>query len=72
MVKDCIKQTLKCRNHRENDCFLTTDRLTSILDVTSSSRDLVNDSQKLKNTVKIRGETKNFVERMKENHKLEL
>ena len=53
------------------DYFQTTDRLTSILDVTSS-RDLVNDRKKLKITAKIRGETKNFVERMKENHILEL
>ena len=36
------KQTWKCCTHSENEYFLTTDRLTSILDVTSS-RDLVND-----------------------------
>ena len=43
------KQTWKCCNHYENEYFLTTDRLTSILDVTSSSRDLVNDSYKAQN-----------------------
>ena len=50
--------------------FLTTDHLTSILDVTSSSGESIRNAQKAQKIVKICGETKNFIKRMMENRKL--
>ena len=73
MKKECIRKPGNAVITEKMNIFLTTDHLTSILDVTSSSGDLVRVFvmlKKLKNMVKICGETKNFIKRMMENRKL--